>query len=106
MIVWRVIGWLFVVLALVALGADIVGSLASQSIDITPLGQHWFDIHRSSLGLLQAVIQRYVLPELWDPVIQTVLLGPTWAVFGMLGSVLIILFRPRRRRRRRRLRNR
>lgn len=103
MIIWRVIGWLFITLALIALGTDILGSLATQSIDITPLGQHWFDIHRSSLGLLQAVIQRYVLPELWDPVIQTVLLGPTWAVFGVLGIVLIILFRSRRGRR---LRNR
>ncbi len=100
MIVGRVVGWLFVVVALVALGIDIVGSLASWSIDITPLGQHWFDIHRSSLGLAQAAIQRYTLPELWDPVIQTVLLWPTWAVFGVLGVILIYLFRPRRPHRR------
>ena len=101
MIVWRVIGWLFVAFALTALGADIVASLASQSIDITPLGQYWFDIHRSSLGLVQVAIQRYILPELWDPVIRTVLLGPTWAVFGVPGIALMILSRPHRRQRRR-----
>ena len=99
MIVGRVIGWLFIIVALVALGADIVGSLASRSIDITPLGQQWFEINRASIGLAQAVIQRYVLPELWDPVIVTVLLLPTFAVFGVLGVILAYAFRYRKRRR-------
>ena len=99
MIVGRIIGWLFIVIALVALGADIVGSLASRSIDVTPLGKQWFEIHRGSIGLAQAAIQRYVLPELWDPVIVTVLLWPTFAVFAVLGMILAYLFRYRRRRR-------
>ena len=98
MIVGRIIGWALLAVALVALGADIVGSLAARSLDVTPLGQHWFELHRASLGLAQAVIQRYVLPELWDPVIQTVLLWPTWAVFGVVGAVLAYLCRRRRRR--------
>ena len=99
MIVGRIVGWIFFILALVALGADIVGSLAARAIEITPLGQQWFEINRASIGLAQAVIQRYVLPELWDPIIVTVLLWPTWAVFGVLGLILIYAFRRRKRRR-------
>ena len=99
MIVGRIIGWLFIVIALVALGADIVGSLASRRVDITLLGKQWFEIHRASIGLAQAMIQRYTLPELWDPVIVTVLLWPTFAVFGVLGVILAYLFRYRKRRR-------
>ena len=97
MIVGRIIGWAFLAVALVALGADIVGWLASGSLDVTPLGQHWFELHRASLGLAQAAVQRHVLPGLWDPVIQTVLLWPTWAVFGVVGAVLAYLCRGRRR---------
>ena len=98
MIVGRIIGWVLVAAALAALGADIVASLAARSLDITPLGQHWFELHRASLGLAQAAVQRYLLPQLWDPVIQTVLLWPTWAVFGVPGAVLAYLCRRRRRR--------
>ena len=99
MIVGRIIGWLFLFIALVALGADIVASLAARAIDITPLGQQWFELNRASIGLAQAAIQRYVLPELWDPIIVAVLLWPTWAVFGVIGLILIYAFRRRKRRR-------
>jgi len=92
-IVGRIIGWLFFIIALVALGADIVASLAAREIDITSLGQQWFEINGASIGLAQAVIQRYILPELWDPIIVAVLLWPTWAVFGVIGLILIYAFR-------------
>jgi hypothetical protein len=98
-IVGRIIGWLFFIIALVALGADTVASLAAREIDITSLGQQWFEINRASIGLAQAVIQRYILPELWDPVIVAALLWPTWAVFGVIGLILIYAFRQRKRRR-------
>jgi hypothetical protein len=98
-IVGRIIGWLFFIIALVALGADIVASLAAREIDITSLGQQWFEINGASIGLAQAVIQRYILPELWDPIIVAVLLWPTWAVFGVIGLILIYAFRQRKWRR-------
>ena len=97
-IVGRIIGWALVAAALAALGADIVASVAARSLEVTPLGLHWFEFHRASLGLAQAAVQRYLLPELWDPVIQTVLLWPTWAVFGAPGAALAYLCRRRRRR--------
>jgi hypothetical protein len=95
-IVGRIIGWLFFIIALVALGADIVASLAAREIDITSLGQQWFEINGAGIGLAQAVIQRYILPELWDPIIVAVLLWPTWAVFGVIGLILIYAFRQRK----------
>jgi hypothetical protein len=55
------------------------------------LGQMWFNIDPSSLNLVQAVIERYVWPSLWDPVILTVLRWPAWAVLGLPALVLLIL---------------
>ena len=55
------------------------------------LGQAWFNIDPPSLNLLQAVIERYVWPPLWDPVILTVLRWPAWAVLGLPALILLIV---------------
>ncbi len=61
------------------------------------LGQLWFNIDPPSLNLTQAVIERYVWPPLWDPVILTVLRWPAWAVLGLPALILLILPIGRRR---------
>ncbi len=61
-----------------------------------PLGQLWFEIDNGSLNLVQAVIQRYIFPELWDPVIVSMLLLPAWLVFAIPAIVLTVLFRRRK----------
>jgi hypothetical protein len=48
------------------------------------------------------VTQRYVLPELWDSVLLTVLLWPAALVLGVPGLVLLALGSFRRRSRSRR----
>ena len=98
MIVGRIIALLFLGVAAVALAADLVSWVWERRFAATALGQRWFDIHSDSLGLAQAVIQRYVWPFLWDPIITTILRWPAWAVFAVPGLVLWILFRRRRRR--------
>ena len=55
------------------------------------LGQMWFNIDPPSLNLLQAVIERYVWPPLWDPVVLTVLRWPAWAVLGLPALILLVL---------------
>ena len=60
-----------------------------------PLGLLWFNIDVDSLNLVQAVTQRYLFPELWDPVIVSILLLPAWLVFAVPGIILLILFRRR-----------
>ena len=96
MLVFRVIGYL---LALAGLGFIIVDgarSIAAGEIDFTLLGQTWYDLDRSSLNVAQAVVQRYVHPYLWDPVIQTILGWPTFAVALVLSLLFVLIGRPRR----------
>jgi hypothetical protein len=98
MAVWRVIGWAFLALALIAFGAEVIGSLSAGHYRILTLGEVWFSLSPGSLNLTQAVIQRYLFAALWDPVIVTVLLGPAWAL-PLLISLLSFIAGPRRRRR-------
>ena len=100
MVVLRVLGWLLVGAALLCAGWEVVGSLQAARWTWLTAGELWFRLDSSSLNLVQAVIQRYVAPWLWDPAIVTVLLGPAWAVLGLPGLLLTRVRRgagPRRR---------
>ena len=98
MIVGRIIGWLFLAAAAAVLVWDVVLWVDAGAFPATVLGQHWYNLDRSSLGLFQVVIERYIWPPLWQPV-AWILLRPTWLVFGILGLALVAIFRRRRRRR-------
>lgn len=66
------------------------------------LGEVWFRLDVGSLNLVQAVIQRYLYPAIWDPGVVTVLLWPAWPCFAAIGAVLAFFgLRPKRRRFRR-----
>jgi hypothetical protein len=105
MIVGRLLGWVFLILGYVVLGRDVIGWVDTHRFEPIVLGQLWYDLDRGSLNLAQAIIQRYIAPALWDPVITTVLLCWAWPVFAGIGLILIVLMRhrgdrPLRRRRR------
>ncbi|MFB9353772.1 hypothetical protein [Sneathiella chinensis] len=87
----KIVAWGLIILALLLGGAEIVASLEAGEWTPQLLGQLWFMIDSSSLNLLQAVVQRYLHPVLWDPVILSVLLLPAWAVFLVPGSLLLAL---------------
>jgi len=59
----------------------------------------WFDLDRSSLNLVQAVVQRYIHPFLWDPIIVTILLCWAFAVLLVLGALILALSHSGTRRR-------
>jgi hypothetical protein len=99
----RLVGLLFLAAALVAIVIDGARSIAVSSVTMTPLGTTWFSISPSSLGAAQAAVQRNVEPVIgawvWNPVIQWILLRPTWLVLGAVAMVLLLFGRrPRRRR--------
>ncbi len=98
MIVGRVIGWILLIAAIAVLARDVFVWLDTGSLAMITAGELWFRIDNSSLNLVQAVIQRYVFPALWDPVIVTVLLWPAFLVIGVPGLLLSWLCRPRIRR--------
>lgn len=90
----RWLGRILIVLALMALGADIVRSLEAGTVSLAPAGLTWFQLHLDSLNGTQVLIQRHLrLPLLWDPVMQTVLLWPTVFVLGVPGAAFALLGR-------------
>jgi hypothetical protein len=86
--------------ALVALVVDGTKTIASSSLTVTSLGATWAAINPALLMRTQEFVQRsvetYVGHWLWDPVIQWILMLPTWVVLGAVGAWLIYVGRRRR----------
>ncbi len=95
MVVGRVLGWVLMVLAVATAGYEGITSLDAGAYDRLAFGELWAKIDIASLNLVQAVIQRYIWPFLWDGVILNVLLMPAWGVLGVPGVVLAWAFRAR-----------
>jgi hypothetical protein len=55
-----------------------------------PLGAVLFWLDSSLLSLVQAGVQRYLLPMLWDSVLLPVLEAPVWVVPLVLGAALTL----------------
>ncbi|WOF72690.1 hypothetical protein QMT40_000309 [Parvibaculaceae bacterium PLY_AMNH_Bact1] len=76
--------------ALAALSAglyDLLGAPARSGLFHTG-GEVWFALSPDSLNLMQAITQRYVSPELWDPTIVAVLKLPAIVSLGLPAVVL------------------
>lgn len=88
--------------ALVALVIDGTKSIAASTLTVTPLGVAWFTLSPSSLMATQEFVQRtiesYTGHWLWDPLVQWLLMLPSWAVLGALGVWFAYLGSRRRRR--------
>jgi hypothetical protein len=99
MLIMRALGFVLLLLAIAALAWELAAWLRHGYWQILSAGELWFQLDNASLNLVQAVVQRYLLPEIWDPGIQTILLWPTWIVLGIPALILLIItgFRGRRR---------
>ncbi len=62
-----------------------------------PLGELWFKLDVASLNLVQAVVERYIWPPLWDPAIASVLQIPAALFFALPAAILVALCHLRRR---------
>lgn len=92
---------IFFVLSAMALSWDLFRWGGKGPVDLADLGTNWYALHPTSLQLAQPAIQRYLTPELWDSVIQPLLLTPAALLFGGIGiffSLLHIIFSRRRSR--------
>jgi hypothetical protein len=86
-LVVRLIG---LALLLAAAGVVVLDLVAGAGRLATDAGALWYRIHPYSLGLAQVVVQRHLLPDLWDPGIVTVLLWPAAIVLGAPGLILLL----------------
>ena len=92
----RFIGLLLLAAGFIFLIYDGQRSIADQSLRLTRLSEFWNDIHQSSQQAMRVAFDAH-WPWLWTHVVKVVLDQPTFAVLGMLGILLMLLFRPKRR---------
>ena len=91
----RLIGWIIFLAGVSVLVRDVLVWIDTKRWAPMALGQLWYDLNHSSLNLVQAVVQRYIHPFLWDPIIVTILLSWAFAVLMILGVLLLVVFRRR-----------
>lgn len=89
MTILRIVGVLLLLVALIALGADAIAAFSGGGFWPASLGMRWFEVHPASLNFLQALVQRYVHPVLWDPAIVFLLKWPAWLFLGLVGTLLL-----------------
>ncbi|MCC8937641.1 hypothetical protein [Bradyrhizobium ivorense] len=93
---FRLIGLLLLAGGFVFMVYDGARYVADQSLRFTRFGQFWNDIHQSSQAAFRAWVEG-IAPWVWNDVVRVILEQPVFAVLGIAGLLLMILFRPRKR---------
>ncbi len=93
-LLFRLVGLLLLAGAFAALIIDGTRSVAAGSAEFLPLGRTLMVISPQEFQKVRSVVETK-LPTLWDPVLVTAFLLPTWLVLGIVGLILIALTRRR-----------
>ena len=78
-------GLLLALFGLAVLAYDVAQAVEYGGFQMTAVGDIWYGIHAASLNLVQAVIERYLWPPLWDPLLTTILLWPAGIFYLVIG---------------------
>lgn len=89
---FRMAGLLLLAGAFIFLVYDGARSIADQTLRLTRLGDFWNDINQASQRAFQARVEG-LSGFLWNHGVKAVLDQPVWLVLGIVGVVLLILFR-------------
>lgn len=99
----RLLGRFFLLLAFVEVVMGVWIWLAGHDVTRS-VGEIWYKLEPGSLNLSQAIVQRYLHPNIWEWIAVPLLVRPFWEavvlafiVFLILGSGLLFLTRRRRR---------
>jgi len=92
---FRLVGLLLLAGAFIFMVYDGARFVADQTLRFTRFGQFWNDVHQASQQAFRAWVEG-VAPWLWTSVVRVVLDQPVFAVMGVLGILLMLLFRPRK----------
>jgi hypothetical protein len=90
---FRTFGLLLLAAAFVFFVYDGTKSLAANALVTTRLSEFWNIVDPSSLQQLEPYVKQHATAWLWDPVMVTILDAPAFAVFGIVGAVLVLLGR-------------
>ena len=90
---FRLIGLLLLAGGFIFMVYDGARFVADQNLRFTRFGQFWNDIHQSSQQAFRTWVEGHA-PWLWNSVIKVLLDQPVFAVLGVVGILLMILFRP------------
>jgi hypothetical protein len=92
---FRIMGLLLLVGGFIFMVYDGARLIADGTLQFTRFGQFWNIIHQSSQQAFQVWIEG-MAPWLWTSVVKVILDQPVFAVMGVLGILLMLLFRPRK----------
>ena len=92
---FRLVGLLLLAGAFIFMVYDGARFVADNSLRFTRFGQFWNDVHQSSQQAFRAWVEG-ISPWLWSSVVRILLDQPVFAVMGVLGILLMLLFRPRK----------
>ncbi|MCR9255802.1 MAG: hypothetical protein NXI16_06855 [Alphaproteobacteria bacterium] len=83
---YRLLAAVFLILAAIALGADLMDYAETGRFELAITGQRWAELHFTSLQQAQPFVQRHLVPWLWDPVFtEMILLRPAALVAVVFG---------------------
>src|SRR5580658_3399458 len=89
---FRLVGLLLLAGGFIFMVYDGARWVADQSLRFTQFGQFWNDINQSSQQAFRTWVESHA-PWAWTSVVKVILDQP---VLGVLGVLLMILFRPRK----------
>ena len=92
---FRLVGLLLLAGGFIFMVYDGARWVADQTLQFTQFGQFWNDIHQASQAAFKAWVESKA-PFLWGWIVKAILDQPVFAVLGLLGVVLMVLFRPRK----------
>ena len=93
---FRLVGLLLLAGGFVFMVYDGARWVADQNLRFTRFGEFWNDIHQASQQSFRTLVEG-AAPWLWYSVMRVLLDQPAFAVMGVLGILLMLLFRPRKR---------
>jgi hypothetical protein len=92
---FRLVGLLLLAGGFIFMVYDGARWVADQNLRFTRFGEFWNDIHQSSQQAFRTMVEG-TAPWLWTSVVKIILDQPVFAVMGVLGILLMLLFRPRK----------
>jgi hypothetical protein len=92
---FRLVGLLLLAGGFIFMVYDGARWVADQNLRFTHFGQFWNDMNQASQAAFRTWVESKA-PWLWSGIVKVVLDQPVFAVLGVVGIVLMILFRPRK----------